>query len=98
MKKMLSLAAVALAAFALAGCCCPAAEKDGCAGKQACVCKCCEGGKCCCKECKCCKDGKCCCKDGKCCPAKSGCLEKKGCPKQECPKQQGCPKQECPKK
>ena len=78
MKKMLTLAAVALAAVALAGCCCPDA-KDGCKAKQTCVCKCCEGGKCCCKECKCRKAGKC-------CTAKSGCPEKQECPKQECPK------------
>jgi len=93
MKKMLGLAAVALAAFVLAGCCCPAAGKDCSAHKEECLCKCCRDGKCACCRCKCC------CRDGKCCAAaKSGCSAdgvKKECPKKCCPK---TPAPESPKK
>lgn len=84
MRKMLGMAAVALAVVALAGCCCSGAEKDCCAGKPACVCKCCEGGKCCCKDCQCRKGGKCCRKDAECGTAKAACSA--GNAKQECPK------------
>lgn len=53
MKKMLGMAAVALAVFTLAGCCCSPSKAECREAKQACVCQCCKGGKCCCKAGKC---------------------------------------------